>query len=1233
MAIITNVKGSDAGTSLKTMLGNLSPKTKDQYAAFEQLGLMSFDAAKGMEFLKEQGIKPASDSIEDITTALQEYATKQVGAKKYNAEAEEAFKGLGMASGFLNNAFYDTNGNLESMATISGTLKEALTGLTAEQRQQYLYTMFGSDAIRAGNILYKEGAEGITNFKKAMGNVTAEEVAVKKMDNLKGRIEQLKGSFETLQITVGKALEPIAEFGVSALQKLVDGFNNLSPGMQKTIAISTAVAAGLLGIVTAGGVLLAFIGTASLGIGALTSGLGALGIGVAATGTAAAGAAGGVGLLGTAVAALTGPVGIGIASVAALTAGTVLLWKNWDTVQQKFQQNPFLKFMAYANPVTGAILGIVGAGKKIQSMYDEVIPKTNLFSDAVSKSTQKAVGAYMKMDEQASMSLMSMYAKQQTITDQNMATMMSKYDAMTNQVVGKLDSRYKKEYSMAEKLFADTSALSAAEEAKILANMDTWHGQEKAKIEGYQAKIKGIYQKAKDEKRAITESEYRTIQGIQEQMRTSAVQTLSKSEAEQKMILGRLENASGQITARQAAKVIQNSYKQKQESVKHANAQYKETVKNIEYMRDVTGQISAKQAAKLIGDAKHTRDKSIANAEQMHQKVVEEAKAQAGGHGKWIDNETGKVATGWDKMWSKVSSTWDKILGIFGVKSTGKNTHKKGDNTGGYDVNAGGRATGTPNGGHPGGWAITSEQGRELIHEPGKGTYLSGNSGSELRYLRPGSSVLPNHRTEQFLKKYGFDGNKIPGYEEGTGDFFDKIMDGPGAVWDAAAKKVGGLTDNLLPKWFTDATGSITGRIKDAAVGKIQTLIDDFMSSFGDDGGSYTGIGGYYLGSPFRITTRFTPNGNKNDKVHKGGVHKGLDLAAPMGTPIKSLTDGIVQQVLIGSKTAGNGVRIKSGSDLLSYIHMMSAPSVKQGQSVKMGQVIGRVGSTGFSTGPHLDLKIKRNGSYIDPLSYLQGLSGGGAGTTGNYKGQYKAIIKAASGKYGVPGALIAGIIEQESKWNPNARSPVGATGLMQLMPATSRSMGVKNPRNPQQNIMGGTRYISQMLRMFGGDKSLGLAAYNAGPGNVKKYGGIPPFRETQHYVKTVLANYRRFGGSFERGGMITKDSLIRAGEGNKREMIIPLEKHPERAKTLWTQAGEILGMFGKGKKPVMPGQNTGGGTVNNVNNTPEITINLNYSGSASESEVLNMIDLLKKQLKQELIYDMQSYNGKMGYK
>ena len=201
------LKGSDAGTSLKTMLMNLQPSTDKARALFEELGLVTADGAS---------------------------------------------------------RFFDANGQLKSLDSIAGILKDSMTGLTDAQRIQKMETIFGSDAIRAANILFKEGASGATNMKKAMSKVTAEQVAAEKMNNLNGAIEQLKGSFETFMISIGETLVPALKSAAKYLGEIVDWFNKLSPTTKKVITYTAALIAVLTGLV-------AIVATLAVGMGFLAA--------------------------------------------------------------------------------------------------------------------------------------------------------------------------------------------------------------------------------------------------------------------------------------------------------------------------------------------------------------------------------------------------------------------------------------------------------------------------------------------------------------------------------------------------------------------------------------------------------------------------------------------------------------------------------------------------------------------------------------------------------------------------------------------------------------------------------------------------------------------------------------------------------------------------------------------------------------------------------------------------
>lgn len=124
-------------------------------------------------------------------------------------------------------------------------------------------------------------------------------------------------------------------------------------------------------------------------------------------------------------------------------------------------------------------------------------------------------------------------------------------------------------------------------------------------------------------------------------------------------------------------------------------------------------------------------------------------------------------------------------------------------------------------------------------------------------------------------------------------------------------------------------------------------------------------------------------------------------------------------------------------------------------------------------------------------------------------KNAFDHIIRQAAQQHGISEGLIKAVMHTESGFNVNARSPVGAQGLMQLMPATARRFNVSNAYDPQQNIMAGAKYLAWLMNRFNGNSSLALAGYNAGEGNVAKYNGIPPFRETQDYVRRVSSRYQ----------------------------------------------------------------------------------------------------------------------------
>jgi soluble lytic murein transglycosylase-like protein len=152
-------------------------------------------------------------------------------------------------------------------------------------------------------------------------------------------------------------------------------------------------------------------------------------------------------------------------------------------------------------------------------------------------------------------------------------------------------------------------------------------------------------------------------------------------------------------------------------------------------------------------------------------------------------------------------------------------------------------------------------------------------------------------------------------------------------------------------------------------------------------------------------------------------------------------------------------------------------------------------------------IEIDFNFTSIRVPKRYRGLGGAALGG----RAPIDALVRHYAKEYAVDPLLVYAVIKVESDGKPRARSSKGASGLMQLMPGTAADMGVTNPFDPAQNIAGGTQYLAKLLELFENDLPKALAGYNAGPGNVKKYGGIPPFRETRDYVKNVQKYYRDY--------------------------------------------------------------------------------------------------------------------------
>jgi TP901 family phage tail tape measure protein len=528
------------------------------------------------------------------------------------------------------------------------------------------------------------------------------------------QIEIAKNHLKDAGITIGNIVVPHLVSLAEKVKSASEWFSNLSPSMQEVIVKSAGLAAAVGPVLVAGG-------KVSSGIVSIIGLFGKFAPAAQAATTAT-----------TATAAATGVAaqGFSLAGLAA-KAGALLL-----------------------NPWTVGLAAVAVGGYAIhKTLTTETVPAVNLFADTItsvasktggatdyiavkmSDTTKQVVGSYMTLDTEATKALSSLYINSTTITGNIATEMTNKYSNMNTQIKAGIDKRYQDEYNTIQKFFKDSSAITETEEANILKKMQENNTKKKSETDKYVAEINSILKKASEEKRQLKIEEQQRISELQEQMKTTAIKTLSETELESKVILERIKSHGTRITAELASEEIKNANQARDGAIKAANEKYEKTVAAIIKQRDETGEISAEQADKLIREAERQRRESIQKAEELRNGVVKKIEEMNSSISNSVDMSTGKILTAWDKLknwwnsWTpaekvfhaqaKVSQTYtpSKTMPSTGAIEAGKTPKKTTPMPGSqFYKKVGNNARGTDY--WPGGFTWVGEEGPEIVNLP-----------------------------------------------------------------------------------------------------------------------------------------------------------------------------------------------------------------------------------------------------------------------------------------------------------------------------------------------------------------------------------------------------------------------------------------------------------------------------------------------------------------------------------
>lgn len=759
------LKGQDAGTSLKTMLLNLQPQTTKAAGAMKDLGIITKDGS---------------------------------------------------------NLFIDAHGNFKNLADISEILRTHMDNLTKAQQQQALKTMFGTDAVRASNILMHEGAKGAEDMATAIGKISAADVAKQKLANMKGTLEQLRGSLETAGITIGQALLPTLRGLTNNVQGLVTWFNKLDPATQQWIAKAALGTTATLGVGTAMGAMTMAIGggiktfgSLAVGINTVTKSLSAVRAAkaaesVAEVGASAAGAAGkvgtlgkGAGLLSGALGLMTNPIGLTVLGLGAAGVAAYALYRHSQKLSDT-SLNTAKSLGEQHAQISGLISsfdGLQAKSKLTTNEFGRFVDIQSQLKKATSKKEiadlQNEAGQLQKKSGLSNDQLSKMVGLNHDLA-KAVPGSTSKLTDQGNAIVKNTDSAKRYNASVSDRQVTELLAKRSA----AIAN----EGKLQDRIANNQQKINANHREenklqeiaAYMETHTATETARRYGVGVQGQQKIIALtknhnqglyENLAALQKEDATLLKQGDKYKGQLgDLKRINTEIANLYLKSVGINAEGRKGMSVLASQVEKERDKLSTLDKQRAAGKLNTGEYEKQRSaiqgnINKLEGVNGKI-RKATDGAFDMNKELRKDIHKdvnARTKTDKRYHQLTDTVSKGVNVkthmdanfYDLKHPiSKIVNVKLRMPAHAQINMyralTGRYTGVKNLAKPE-IAMVAERGREFIHDPKVGTYLA--TEPQIVPLSAGSTVLKNADTERLGKSLG-----LPGFASGVGDAFDSLM-------------------------------------------------------------------------------------------------------------------------------------------------------------------------------------------------------------------------------------------------------------------------------------------------------------------------------------------------------------------------------------------------------------------------------------------------------------------------